>query len=117
MSGRLGDDSEMCALHRCDNPPCVRPSHLFPGTVPINNHDRHAKGRDAVGDQNGSVLHPERLRVGVDHWKTKLTWEQVQEIRAMYVRGKTRQVDIAARYGVDQPLISEIIRGEGRRIA
>lgn len=35
----------------------------------------------------------------------------------MYVRGKTRQVDIAARYGVDQPLISEIIRGEGRRIA
>jgi HNH endonuclease len=32
-------------LHHCDNPPCVRPEHLFLGTVLDNNHDRMAKGR------------------------------------------------------------------------
>ena len=39
----------MCVLHRCDNPKCVRPDHLFLGTVADNNADRHAKGRDGGG--------------------------------------------------------------------
>src|SRR5262245_60786451 len=37
-----------CVLHRCDNPPCVRPSHLFSGTKADNNWDKVAKGRTAV---------------------------------------------------------------------
>jgi hypothetical protein len=35
----------MCVCHRCDNPPCVRPDHLFLGTVQENNEDRERKGR------------------------------------------------------------------------
>ena len=32
-------------LHRCDNPPCVRRSHLFLGTDRDNQRDKAAKGR------------------------------------------------------------------------
>lgn len=62
--GRAGDDRKahrmawrreygeipagMHVLHRCDNPPCVRPSHLFLGTQADNNKDRDAKGRASL---------------------------------------------------------------------
>jgi len=35
----------MCVLHRCDNPGCVRPEHLWVGTMADNNWDRERKGR------------------------------------------------------------------------
>src|SRR5262245_57257109 len=39
----------MYVLHRCDNPPCANPDHLFLGTLPENNADMRAKGRARRG--------------------------------------------------------------------
>jgi hypothetical protein len=42
----------LCVLHKCDNPPCVNPDHLFMGTRDTNNKDRAAKGRSVTPNMN-----------------------------------------------------------------
>lgn len=61
-------DRSLCVLHRCDNPSCVNPEHLFLGTHKDNAIDRKQKGRNANQIGNKSVL-------------AKLTSEQVDYIR------------------------------------
>jgi hypothetical protein len=82
--------------HRCDNPKCVRPEHLFLGTSQENTADRHAKRRDARGH-----------RVGV----AKLTHDDVVQIKAALRAGET-QCDLAKRFGVRQTNISMIATGQ-----
>lgn len=65
-----------CALHRCDNPKCVRISHLFDGNRPDNNADRKEK--------DGYKTHPK----GEMTYNHILTEAQVQEILDTCIPGK-----------------------------
>jgi hypothetical protein len=83
-------------LHRCDNPRCVNPDHLYSGFDAENAADRVARGH-ARGAPRG-ILHP----------SAKLTVEQVVEIRER----KVGQRQAAQIYGVTEAHIWAIRTGQ-----
>ena len=76
-------------LHRCDNPVCVRPDHLYLGTIWDNGRDMSVRRRN----------------------HTKLTPEQVRLIRKHRALGQTMDA-LAAEYHVCQTTIAKIIHGK-----
>ncbi len=107
--GPIPDGVLIC--HRCDNPLCVRGSHLFPGTPAENTADCQEKGRIARGDRNGSRLHPESITRGAKIPWAKLSDTSVREIRVAYQAGGLSQRQIAAQYGVSKTTIGLAING------
>ena len=110
-------------LHRCDNPCCVNPAHLFLGTQVDNNNDKMAKGRQAKGDNTLARKHPERNNFirnrgsglkNEKHPNAKLSDAQVDEIKikANGPRGTKRK--LAAEYGVSAAHISRIALNQSR---
>lgn len=83
-------------LHRCDNPPCVNPNHLFTGTHQDNVDDRERKGRGA------------RV-VGSQHHAAVFTEDQVILIRELYAKGGVSQSELAKQFGVSTSAISNVV--------
>jgi hypothetical protein len=90
----------MCICHHCDNRKCVRPDHLFLGTIADNNRDMDAKGRRVNSPQIGSK-----------HWKARLSDSDIVEIRKLHWKDGVMHKDIAAIYGVGVKYIARICRG------
>lgn len=100
LSIDLWEHREICVCHRCDNPKCVNPAHLFLGSLAENNKDCKEKGRFIAGglcvkgEKNGQV---------------KLTETQVREIRDWWAAGGITQRKLAVEYGVTPQNICSII--------
>jgi hypothetical protein len=87
-----GDPGSHHVLHRCDNPPCVNPAHLFLGDDADNHADMASKRRSTWGEKNHHA---------------KLQAADVLAIRAQLRAGR-RQREIAEEFGVSRATISDI---------
>lgn len=87
-------------LHKCDTPSCVNPEHLFLGDRQLNAVDRKRKNRGYL--DNGK-------RAGELHPKTKLNWEQVKAIRAMYVPYEMTCPMIAKQFNIGVSAVELIV--------
>jgi hypothetical protein len=91
-NGPVGD---MCVLHKCDNPSCVNPQHLFLGTNATNSADMVAKRR-ARGKGSKGGDHPRAL---------------IDEAAVIHIRSKRmKQSEYADLYGVTQTCVSDVQR-------
>lgn len=93
----------MMVCHKCDNPPCCNPAHLFLGTAKDNMQDAVAKGRHSGRFPHWAVV---RSRV------RKLTDEQVREIKTSSESGVT----FARRFGVTEACVSLIRSGKRKQL-
>lgn len=62
-------------LHRCDNPPCINPNHLFLGTNEDNIHDCMSKGRKVSADVRGEK-NPRAILSAVDVLRIRRLYDQ-----------------------------------------
>lgn len=101
----------LCVLHRCDNPPCCNPAHLFLGSKRDNNRDRDAKGRTAKGQRSGRATKPERNPIGERNGRAKLRASDIPAIRSLRREGHTL-ASIGARFGVGSSTVHRVASGK-----
>ena len=91
----------LIVCHRCDNPPCVNPDHLFVGTYADNSADMKAKGRSMARSR---------------HAFSKLTEEQYDEVERLHAAGESNS-SIAMRFGVTRQAIGQYLKRRAAREA
>jgi len=100
--GVIPDGLFVC--HTCDNPPCVRPDHLWAGTPRENTEDRDRKGRWRAPDNPVHVS-------GEQHGMSRLTWALVREIRQRFQSGGVSKRGLAREFHVHPKTVREVLSG------
>jgi hypothetical protein len=96
-NGPIG--SGLCVCHRCDNPPCCRPDHLFAATQIKNVADRDHKRRG-------------RWLSGAQHPSARFTDSDVRTVLAL--SATLSQPAIARRFGVNRRTVGRLLLGQSR---
>lgn len=86
------------ACHKCDNPTCCNPDHLFDGTRSDNMQDMVRKGRHLRGAPRGEA-----------HGSSVLTNEKVHQMRAIYALGETSISTIAKMFDCTFSTVQRVI--------
>lgn len=97
QNGEIPDGMEVC--HKCDNPGCINPAHLFAGTKRDNAADRDAKGRHFTLS-------------GEEHPAAKLTKRIVRDARWERAYRGTSFSELARKYGVTKTTMRNAVIGE-----
>lgn len=92
--------------HRCDNRACVRPDHLFIGTIQDNHTDMVLKGRHARGLTSGRYGKPGQR--GEASGTARLTNREVIDIRRLYAVGASYQ-QLVLMFGVSFGCIKDVV--------
>lgn len=106
------DPGPLDVLHHCDNPSCVRGSHLFLGTQQENADDCEAKGRRYKGERHHFKRNPPK---GEANNRAIVTEEIVRAIRAEYVPRKVSQERLGKKYGLSRSAVCHIVSGKNWR--
>jgi hypothetical protein len=89
----VADPGSLHVLHKCDNPRCFNPNHLFLGTQLDNMRDSAAKGRTRGGIR-------------------KLSEAEAHKVRMLYWNFGLNQAQIAAHYKMAQSVICRLVNGK-----
>lgn len=100
-NGKIPEKMFVC--HKCDNPICTNPEHLWLGTHKENNDDKISKGR-------AKYKSPPIMK-GSSNPSSRLSEEQITEIKLLIGKGLTSR-DIGKQYGVSKTTILRIKTGE-----
>lgn len=92
FNGPVANDE--CVRHKCDNPPCVNPTHLETGTHNDNMRDMVERGRSKAGRAY-----------------YRMTEGQVEEARKLFASGRFTYSELAAVFGVSAASMGMAIRG------
>ena len=92
---------KMNALHKCDNPACVNPQHIYLGTQKDNVRDMMERNRGGYKAMGGD-----------DHPNRKITMDKANEIRRLWSLGGVFQRELGEKFGISQAVVSKILRGQ-----
>jgi hypothetical protein len=102
----------MVVAHKCDNPSCYNPEHLFICTQAENMQDMKNKGRSPKGEKHRTKKHPHLILKGEKIGNSKLTEEQIKQIRERYVPRKVSLTMLANEFNIAFQTVSKIINNK-----
>ncbi len=116
ISNNIRIDSSILICHKCDNPSCINPRHLFTGTHAENVADKVKKGRQAKGRGNGRYLHgnnsiyepmPKPKKEFFELYGRKIGIESVAKAKSM-IESKTPLAEISRKLNIPYYTVKDI---------